>query len=175
MVKQTRLGTVVIVVALLLISCQTTAPSQNSKSNGVEKSQSSPSNSSSATPAATPCPVPSLDATRKIVLIAPCDGTTVAQRGFVEGLVADSNAEVSVIIHPIETSDYWVQPNVTVREGGRWKVLCYFGERGAQHSGRHYEVMALILKAKGQLKEGQLFHNWPPGQSKSQVIEVVRE
>src|SRR5437588_1169685 len=111
MLKQTRLGTVVIVVTLLLISCQTTAPSQNSNSNRVEDSQSSPSDSSSsATPARSPCPVPSLDATRKIVLIAPCDGTKVAQRAFVEGLVADSNAEVSVIIRPIETADYWVQP-----------------------------------------------------------------
>jgi len=75
----------------------------------------------------------------------------------------------------METADYWVQPNVTVRDVGRWKVLCYFDEPGPQHSGKHYEVMAIVMNAKDQLKEGQLFHSWPQSQSKSQVIEVARE
>ncbi|MBC8031137.1 MAG: hypothetical protein H7Z16_13565 [Pyrinomonadaceae bacterium] len=121
----------------------------------------------------TPCGAPSPDPSRKIVINAPCDHAKVAPRHFVEGVVADANAQVWVVIHPMEVADYWVQPNVTVREGGRWKVLCYFGELG-QHSGKPYEVMA-IANPKETLREGQLLPNWPEAQSKSQVVEVVRE
>jgi hypothetical protein len=74
----------------------------------------------------------------------------------------------------METADYGVQPGVTVREGGKWKVLCYFGEPGSQHSGRHYEVLAFV-DPKETLREGQLLSGWPSAQSQSQVVEVVRE
>jgi hypothetical protein len=161
-------------MAVSLMSCQSTGPAQNT---GAENATSSPQHPSanSTLSSETPCPVQSPDANHKIVLTAPCDGDRVAQRNFVEGVLSDTNAEVAVVIHPMGASDFWVQPNVTVRDGGRWRVLCYFGEPGPQHSGKHFEVMAIVMNGKGQLQEGQLFHNWPQGQSKSQVIEVVRE
>jgi hypothetical protein len=74
----------------------------------------------------------------------------------------------------METTDYWVQPSVTIREGGRWKVLCYFGETGPAHSGKHYAVLA-IANPKKKLREDQLLAEWPVAQSKSQVVKVVRE
>jgi len=74
----------------------------------------------------------------------------------------------------MEVADYWVQPNVTVREGGRWKVLSYFGEPGQQHSGKRYGLVA-ITNPKETLQEGQLLPSWPEAQSKSQVVEVVRK
>lgn len=122
----------------------------------------------------TPCATPSPDANRKLVISAPCDGAKVAQRSFVEGIVSDSNAQVWVVIHPVEGGDYWVQPNVTVREGGKWKVLCYFGESAQQYSGKHYEVTA-ITNPKEKLRDGQLYPNWPESESRSQVIEVTRD
>jgi hypothetical protein len=156
---------VIFVAGLLLSNCGT--PTQ---SNG---DQSGPPSSPSSS--IKPCAAPSLDANRKIVLTAPCDGARVAQRAFVEGTAADANAEVIVIIHPMETSDFWIQPQVTMREGGKWRVLCYFGEPGQQHSGKPYEVMAILSLSKGQYQEGQLLSGWPESNSKSQVVEVVRE
>src|SRR5258707_766688 len=120
------------------------------------------------------CPTPSPDPNRKILITAPCNDAKVAPRLFVEGVAVDSNAHVRVIVHPMETSDYSVQPDVTVREGGRWKVLCYFGEPGPQHSGRHYEVLAFV-DPNETLKYGQLLSGWPSAQSKSQMVEVVRD
>jgi hypothetical protein len=124
--------------------------------------------------AVTPCPGAPPQSDSKIAITTPCDGARVSQRQFVGGTVSDSNAQVWVIIHPMVTSDYWVQPNVTVREGGKWKVLCYFGEPIQEHSGRPYEVMAFV-NPKETLREGQQLPSWPGAQSKSQAIEVVRE
>jgi len=74
----------------------------------------------------------------------------------------------------METSDFWVQPSVTIREGGKWKSLCYFGEAGLADLGKHYEVL-VIANPKERLKEDQLLADWPAAQSKSQVLEVVRK
>ncbi len=177
MSRKRALSTVFLVIAVSYMSCEPAAPSPNGNSRNAQTNSPPTPSSTSPSPAAastsTPCPYPPLDANRKITVTAPCDRATVAPRHFVEGMISDSNAQVWVIIRPMETADYWVQPNVTVREGGKWKVLCYFGEPG-KHSGKPYEVMA-FGNPKEKLKEGQLLSNWPQAQSKSQVVEVVRE
>ena len=174
-----------LLLALLAASCQPTASTheENTAQPLVANPQTSPNAatpSSNASPAlvtptaAAPCPTPAPDANRKIVINAPCDGSKVAPRQFVEGVVTIGNAQVWVVIHPMKTADYWTQPAVTVRDEGKWKVLCYFGEPGQLHANEHYEVMA-FASPKTTLKEGQLLANWPDAQSKSQVIEVIRQ
>src|SRR6266478_7724001 len=86
-----------------------TSPNENSRDRQTE-SQPTPLLSP-----ATPCPTPSPDPSRKIVIAAPCNDAKVAPRYFVEGVVADSNAQVWLVTHTMETADYWVQPSVTVR------------------------------------------------------------
>lgn len=177
MLRKRALSTVFLLIAVLSMSCQPETPSPNGNSRSAQANSPPTPSGTSPSPTApstgTPCPYPPLDANRQIVITAPCDGAKVAPRHFVEGLVSDSNAQVCVVIRPLETPDFWVQPSVTVREGGKWKVLCYFGEPG-KHSGKPYEVMAFV-NPKENLKEGQLLSKWPEAQSKSQVIEVVRE
>ena len=170
MLQKIALPSVFLLIAVSAMSCQPadTSPDRNS-GNGQANSQTTSSNTSGTVP----CPTPQPDPNRKITITAPCDAAKVAPRHFVEGIVVDPNAQVWVVIHPMEVADYWVQPSVTVREGGKWKVLCYFGEPG-QHSGKPYEVMA-FANPKQTLREGQVLPNWPEAQSKSQVIEVFRE
>jgi hypothetical protein len=203
MSRKIALSLVLLLAALLAGSCQPVASTENEKSvNAQTKAQTTPSavvNSTAAapstnaaapssnvvassanaaapaaTPAAVPCPATESDAKRKLLIDAPCDGAKVAQRHFVQGVVTDAKAQVWVIVHPMETSDYWAQPNVTVRDGGKWKVLAYFGEPGAQHSGKSFEVRA-VANPKLPLKEGQMLAKWPEAESTSQTIEVVRE
>lgn len=157
-------------MALLCISVAIAncgSPSQNSGNN------LGPPSSSPASSLNMPCPTPA-DPNLKIVITAPCSDTRVKPRHFVEGVVMDPNAQVFVVIHPIVASDYWVQPNVTVREKGKWKVLCYFGEIGQQHTGAQFEVMA-FANPRQNLREGQLLDNWPEAESKSQVTQAIRE
>jgi hypothetical protein len=162
------LAAAVLCLSFVLTDCGSNSP--KSSDNNPNSTAASPSTSTSSS---APCPTPA-DAGLKIVITAPCNETKVAQRHFVEGVVSDSNAQVLVVIHPMENADYWVQPNVTVRDKGKWKVLSYFGEPGAQHSGKHYEVQSFV-NPKDTLREGQLLSGWPQAESKSQPIEVIRE
>jgi len=105
---------------------------------------------------------------------APAQDERVPERPFVEGSVSDVKATVWVIVHPMDVSDYWVQPAVSVRESSTWKVKIYVGRPGAQDKGKHFEIKA-VANPRVQLREGQVIDAWPEAQSESQVIEVVRE
>jgi hypothetical protein len=109
-----------------------------------------------------------------IRITAPADGAEVPHRPFVEGTVTDSKVEVRVIVHPMETSDYWVQPLVTVRENGKWKVMIYIGRPGMIDVDKHFEIIA-VANPKFGLEEGKVLNNWPEARAKSQVIEVIRK
>jgi len=110
----------------------------------------------------------------QLSIVAPRNGDTVPERSYVSGQVAKPNAEVWVIVHPMEVSDYWVQPRTTVKEDGSWKVSVYIGRPGTIDMGRHFEVRA-VANPKKRLKEGAVLDSWPAAQWKSEVLEVVRK
>ena len=108
-----------------------------------------------------------------VSISAPQDNAVVPHRPFVEGTVSDNTASIFVIVHPMETSEYWVEPKPTVRKNGIWRVQIYVGDAGAAHKGKHFEVMA-VANAQRKLKEGQKLDDWPSAQARSEVLEVVR-
>ena len=107
-----------------------------------------------------------------IELTVPADGTTVKQREYVRGHVSDSNAIVVVVVHPTETSDFWIQPPVTVKKSGAWKVKAHFGRPGKDR-GAEYEVRAFVNPNK-KLGKGMMVANWPSAQAQSDVVDVTR-
>jgi hypothetical protein len=107
-------------------------------------------------------------------IIEPKNGEEVVYRPYVSGKVADANAEVWVIAHPMDVSDYWVQPKVSVEGDGSWKVMIYIGRPGTIDVGKHFEIRA-VANPKIRLKEGDVLVGWPEAQWKSQVIEVTRK
>ena len=117
---------------------------------------------------AIPVPVP----TGKITITSPRDGDSVAARSFVEGTVSDPQSKLWVVIHPMKVSSFWVQPDVSVKEDGAWKVMAYFGR--AADKGEHFEVIA-IANPKKQLKEGEILDGWPEAQWSSKAVEVTRK
>lgn len=106
-----------------------------------------------------------------VSIASPKNNDKVDYRQEVNGKVSDPNAEVWVVIHPVETSDFWVQPPVTVKEDGSWKTAAYFGEAG-QHVGKKFEVRA-FANPVGPISEGKSAQ-WPKAAARSNVIEVVR-
>lgn len=114
------------------------------------------------------------EAPRKLTITAPPDKTQVPGRPFVEGRVADPNAKVWVIVHPMEVGDYWVQPSVTVKDTGTWKVMIHIGGPGNIDVGKQFEIMA-VANPKVELNEGKVLKGWPQAQWKSEVIEVTRK
>ena len=109
-----------------------------------------------------------------IRITAPVDGAQVPERPLVEGTIADSNAEVWVIVHPMEVSDYWVQPSPTVKEDGTWRVKIYIGGPGNVDVGKQFEIMA-VANPEVRLKEGDVLSRWPKAKWKSQVIQATRK
>ncbi|HEY2170373.1 MAG TPA: hypothetical protein VGJ30_12155 [Candidatus Angelobacter sp.] len=118
-------------------------------------------------------PLASRVAVDPIQITSPTDGATVPERPFVEGTVSDPNATVWVVIHPMEVSDYWVQPKTSMRGGGRWKVQVYAGRPGTPDVGKHFEIRA-VANPKQPLREGIKLTDWPNAQLQSPIIEVVR-
>lgn len=107
-----------------------------------------------------------------LAIQSPKSGARVDHRQEVNGKVSDSNADVWVVIRPLETSDFWVQPPVTVKEDGSWKVVVYFGEAG-RHVGKQYELRA-FANPVGKISEGRTTQ-WPKAAARSNVVEVVRQ
>jgi hypothetical protein len=107
-------------------------------------------------------------------ITVPRDNANVPERLYVEGTAKDSNLKVWVIVHPMEVSDYWVQPAVTVKENGSWKVKIYIGRPGSVDADKHFEIMA-VANTKNKVKEGDVLSYWPEALAKSQVVEVIRK
>ena len=110
----------------------------------------------------------------KLRITAPSDGAQVLERPFVKGTVADPKAKVWVIVHPMDVSDYWVQPSLTPKKDGTWKVKIYIGRPGKIDVRKEFEIMA-VANPKVKLGEGDILSGWPEAQWKSQVIEVTRK
>jgi len=119
-------------------------------------------------------PPPRPEPTGQVQITSPLDKSQVHERTFIEGTVSDPQAKVWVILHPLELSDYWVQPAVTVRKDGTWRVNAYLGRPGNIDVGKQFELM-VIAKPEEPLKEGDVLMSWPEAQAKSQVIEVTRQ
>lgn len=107
-----------------------------------------------------------------IEIVAPTDGAAVDHREEVKGRVSDPNANVWVVIRPTETSDFWVQPPVSVKKDGSWKVKPYFGDAG-RNVGSKFEVRAFVNPSEAA-KEGKTDH-WLKATVRSDLIEVVRQ
>lgn len=116
-----------------------------------------------------PAPKP----TTELEIRAPKNKAQVQARTYVEGRISNARSKVWVIIHPMETSSYWVQQSITVHEDGTWKVAAYFGRSGEIDVGKQFEIMA-VANPKVLLKEGKVLDGWPAAQWSSQAIEVTR-
>jgi hypothetical protein len=102
----------------------------------------------------------------------PQDGAFVSARDSVVGTVTGAADAVWVVVHPVTTSDFWVQPPVTVRGNGTWRVVAYFGRTGVD-AGTVYEVRA-FSGGREILQEGKR-SAWPQVSGiKSDVVSVTR-
>ena len=109
-----------------------------------------------------------------VSITSPSHGASMPERPTIEGKVADPQLHVWVVVHPMDLSDYWVQPPVTVRSDGSWKVSIYIGRPGAVDVGKRFEVRAFV-GTRPELREGAVLHDWPEAEARSDVLELVRK
>jgi len=111
--------------------------------------------------------------TLEIDISTTADRSSVVERPTVAGTVTDPNATVWLVVHPMAVSDYWVQPAVTIRRDGSWKVQIYIGRPGNVDVGKRFEIRA-VANPKARLREGLVLGGWPEAEAISDVIEVER-
>ena len=109
----------------------------------------------------------------QIQISVPEDGSRVIHRPDVAGMVSDPLAEIWVIVRPRDTSEFWVQPPVTIQDDGSWINKIYIGNPGSDEIGMDFEIRA-FANPTTELREGLRLPNWPRGEARSPVVTVVR-
>lgn len=113
-------------------------------------------------------------ASESIRIVSPKDGSTVEARTLIHGEVLDPASQVWVVVHPMGTGAYWIQPAISVRRTGEWSVTAYLGRPGPIDVGKTFEVLA-IVDPRVALREGEIFDKWPDARLASSVILVTRQ
>ena len=108
-----------------------------------------------------------------VSISTPKSGSQVPRRPKVEGWVKDPTAPVWVVVHPIASSGYWVQPAVSVHSKGHWKAGVYIGQLGTEDVGQLFEICAVACPAE-ELSEGMRLQGWPSAKWVSPVVQVER-
>lgn len=126
-------------------------------------------------PAASPSAYPAIESHGDLVEVkVPQPGASVQWRHLVKGTVAENPRELWVIVHPVETGAFWVQPTVHVAQSLDWSVSAYFGRGSSIDRGKLFDIMA-IADPEENLIEAQVLSDWPQARWKSKVVTVVRE
>ncbi len=105
-------------------------------------------------------------------LESPRDGGTVSAREIAEGKVSDPKARVWVIVHPVLTEAYWVQPEATVQASGDWRAMICIAP-GNSGGGELFEIRA-VANPTSALKEGLALSGWPEAEGKSETFRVSK-
>lgn len=109
-----------------------------------------------------------------IRILEPREGEAVEAAHMIRGRISDRAGRVWVVIHPLDTSSYWVQRRVSVGSGGDWEMMGFFGRLGSEDSGRSFEVLAVVDPVV-PLGEGTILARWPPSRLVSQAVVVRRK
>lgn len=86
-----------------------------------------------------------------VKIIFPEENSTVSgfkqiATGSVSGL-KQSDIHVYILIHPLVTRFWWVQPPPNVDEAGQWRCIIYLGEYDRGNN-EDYAIKAVIVKGK---------------------------
>ena len=108
-----------------------------------------------------------------IRIITPLNEDSVKEKQLIRGFISRNNSIVWVIVHPMETSDYWVQQQATASTGS-WNCLAYFGRAGSIDKSKYFEFRA-ITNPSEPLSNGQKIGSWPNAEIISDVILVIRK
>ena len=117
---------------------------------------------------------PTVNAQEMLCIMEPKGGDAVSHTPIVKGKVQDLSSTIWVVVHPLGTNEYWVQPKVAQKTEGEWDVRIYIGRPGSVDIGKRFRIMA-VANPEQALKEGDVFQAWPKAQWQSQIVEVTRK
>lgn len=85
-------------------------------------------------------------------------------------LPSNSEYNIYVLINPVDSSSWWVQPKAILYDDGTWEAYVYFGRRGMDED-TWYTACAIVTSS--ELGEDTL-DNIPENLAKSDYIRVRR-
>jgi len=105
---------------------------------------------------------------------APRNSEKVPRQCTVKVSFANRKAAVWVVVHPVGTGTYWVQPRASREASGIWNVNAVFGQAG--DSRKEFEICAWALAAPTVgFQEGKVLRRWPDAKRSSGIVRVIRE
>ena len=113
----------------------------------------------------------------EVRISSPADNATVPEQPVVEGTVSDARATVWVVVHPLETAvntEYWVQPQATLKGDGTWTAEIYVGDPGVEDKGKRFLLMA-VANPKQALTDDDVLATWPAAAAQSNIVSVTRK
>lgn len=113
-----------------------------------------------------------------INIISPVGGSRVCWRTMVRGTISNPNLQVFVLVHPMATDKFWVQPIPNMHPDGKWEAYCYFGEPN-QGIGEPFEIIAVASRNRNLFREGNTLPSPLPDNPrilvKSRPVVVTRD
>ena len=107
-----------------------------------------------------------------LLITRPSHDRTVPRELLATGEV--TNAEtVWLVVHPIGSVKYWVQPPINVQEDNTWRGGIYIGSDDKGDIGVRSQIRAFVNPAK-TLHEGDVLHAWPEAELSTGITEVIR-
>lgn len=107
----------------------------------------------------------------------PRDNDRVCWKHMVRGNVSNLSLQVFVLIHPMATNKFWVEP-IPNMSGNDWAAYCYFGEPKIG-IGEPFEIIAVASQNRELFREGDTLPSPLPNNSQIQVrskpVIVIRD
>lgn len=167
-IAQYTIGAILSFLIILISSCQ--KPSASDVERNIQ--------SNTSTQSTTETRGNGTAAQQQVSIVSPAEGSRVCVRTAVSGSVSDSSLQVYVLIHPMATNRFWVQPIPNMNPDGRWESYCYFGESN-RGIGEPFEIIAVTSRNRNLFREGDTLPS--PLQDnaeillKSKLIRVTRD
>ncbi|GJL65937.1 MAG: hypothetical protein NPIRA05_09080 [Nitrospirales bacterium] len=107
-------------------------------------------------------------------ITTPSNGDVGEWRTIVTGRVSQPLADVWIVVRPLETRNFWIQPKPTIHKNGEWETRIYLGGKGVSHIGKVFDLRA-VANPTDSLQEGLVLPGWPRAESKSNIVRIARK
>lgn len=110
----------------------------------------------------------------QVTISTPRQGTGVPWRVCFTGSVSDPHSRVALILHSLENGIFYVEPEVSVRPDGTFRVMAYAAENSPSFNHTPLEAQAFVDPTKA-LHEGMRLSHWPKAASSSNIVDIYRQ
>ncbi|MBN1569128.1 MAG: toll/interleukin-1 receptor domain-containing protein [Acidobacteria bacterium] len=103
----------------------------------------------------------------------PINGSVVGPECIVRGKAPRGVRDIWIVVNPVGSDEFWVQPKVEIVRGNTWEGRAYIGDSRSEGLKKAYRLRALC-NAEEILLEGDVRGSWPAASKYSQIVQVTR-